>query len=304
MRKLYLSMVVLVLAMAVAASAARAEDWEKYSEPVPTRVVVRVLAHGAKAMSQHTGALVIIKDAATNKVLDQGDVEGSTGDTTALMDTGYARNTGKTGLLVGEQGVLMNGDDGCKKYKSTDEVAKFVGVVNISKPTQVIIQAQGPMVPHQAQGVAITTTWLFPGENVGGEGIVLDLRGLIVDCLASMKEGELDAAKLTDGIPVPFYMNMMCGCPIAPKSKGLPWEAEDFRITVQAYYKGKLYHEEVTTADKLFVDVSAFKAKVPLPPDLPEGKIKHERVKIRVMASEPKMANYGIDEYSVYLNRR
>jgi len=302
MRKLYLSVFALAFSVVVVAASARAEDWEKFDKPVPTRVVVRVLAHGAKAMSPHTGALVIIRDAATNKVLDQGDVQGSTGDTTALMDTGYARKTGRSGLLVGEEG-LIDKEGGCKKYESTEEVAKFVGLVKISKPTQVVIQAQGPMVPHQAQGVAITTTWLFPGEDVGGEGIVLTLRGLIVDCLASLKESDLDVSKLKDGIPVPFYMNMMCGCPIAPKSKGLPWEAEDFRITVQAYYNGKLYHEEVTTADKLFVDVSAFKTSVPLPPDLPEGELRHERLKIRVMASEPKMANYGTDEFSVYLNR-
>lgn len=302
MRKLFKTAGLFTVILCLTATCVHAEGWEKYDKPVPTKVYVRVLSHGAKAMSPHTGALVIIKDAATDKVLDKGDLQGSTGDTTALMETGYARKTGKSGLLSGEKGVLIKDSGGCEPYTSNDEAAKFVGVVNISKPTQVVIQVQGPMMPHHAGGAAIVTTWLFPGEDVTGEGIVLELHGLIVDCLASLKESEIDVDKAKNGITVPFYMQMLCGCPIAPKKMGLPWEAEGYKITTQAYYKGKLYHEDVTTSDKLFVDVSKFVTTVPLPPGLPKGSFKREQVKIRVMAAQPELANYGLDEFSVFLN--
>lgn len=302
MKRLLGLMFLSVSILTAGAAGAYADNWEKYDKPVPTKVVVRVLSHGAKAMNQNTGAVVVVRDAATNEILDKGEVLGSTGDDTALMETGYARKTGLTGLLKGQEGALIK-DSGCEMYASKTDAAKFETIVNISRPTQVVIEAHGPLMPHSAGQTAVTTTWLFPGEDITGGGIVLELRGLIVDSLASLKESELDVEKVRDGIVLPFYMRMMCGCPIAPKSAGLPWVAEDFKITVQAYYKGKLYHEELAAADKLFVDVSAFKTRVPLPKDLPEGKFKRERIKLRVMAAQPEMANFGLDEFYVYLSK-
>jgi hypothetical protein len=301
MRKLFVIVVLFAITVLMPAGA-NAAAWEKYDKPVPTKVTVRVLSRGAKAMNPNTGALVIIRDAASNEVLDKGDVQGGTGDMEALMNTGYPRVSGMTGLLKGEKG-LKEKSGGCETYTSTEDSAAFVGQVMLTRPTQVVIEAHGPMMPHQSGATAVTTTWLFPGEDVTGEGIVLELRGLIVDTLASLKEVELNPDELKEGIDLPFYMRMMCGCPIAPKSFGLPWEAEDFNITVQAYYRGKLYHEEVTTADKLFVSVSQFRARFPVPENLPEGQFNREQVVVRVMASQPKMANFGMDEFSVYFTR-
>lgn len=301
MRKLFFVSAAIMFTFMVSVSA-QAADWEKYDKPVPTKVTVRVLSRGAKAMNPNTGALVIIRDAATNEVLDKGDVQGSTGDMVALMSAGYPRMGGMTGLVKGEKGLIEK-PGGCEPYTSTEDSAAFVGQIMLTRPTQVVIEAHGPMMPHQSGATAVTTTWLFPGEDVTGEGIVLELRGLIVDTLASLKEVELNPDELKEGIDLPFYMRMMCGCPIAPKSFGLPWEAEDFNITVQTYYRGKLYHEEVTMADKLFVSVSQFRTRFPVPEDLPEGKFNREQVVVRVMASQPKMANFGMDEFSVYFTR-
>ncbi len=303
MKRLFTGLFLAFSITMLSVSGAYSAGWEKYDKPVPTKVMVRVLAHGAKAMSPETGVVVVLRNAATNEILDKGDARGSTGDTTALMETGYARKTGQTGLLKGQKGALIKDSSGCEMYSSKMDTAVFVTTIKISKPTQIVIEAHGPLMPHNAGQTVLATTWLFPGEDIAGEGIVLELRGLIVDALASLKESEIDVNKAKNGISLPFYMQMMCGCPIAPRSGGLPWVAEDFKITVQAYYKGKLYHEEVTTADKLFVSVSAFKTNVPLPKGLPDGKFKREKVKVRVMAAQPKLANYGMDEFYVYLSR-
>ncbi len=313
--------VIATLFVTLWAVAAHAEEWEKYDKPVPTMVVVRVLSHGAKAMSQRTGALVVLRDARTGAELDKGGVEGDTGDTTALMKASRPRGSGITGLLKGDRGVLLKDKKATEPedyydlvepkdpkdivtdiYESKVESAKFVGQINITKPTQVLVEVYGPLLPKHAMASAITTTWVFPGENITGEGIVVDLRGLIVDAKDSLREKVVQYAEAKDGIDVDFFMRMMCGCPITPGEKGKPWQAEGYKVTTQAYYKGKLYYEDVKTADKLFLDISYFKTTVPLPKDLPEGKYDKERLKIRLMASQASQANYGIDEFNMYIS--
>jgi hypothetical protein len=325
MKKYILLLAAIIFSFSVLA--ARAEEWEKYDKPVPTRIVVRVLAHGAKSMSKHTGALVVIRDARTGKELDRGAVDGSTGDDTALMRTGYPRMLGRTGLMKGDKGMLFEdlkakeGSDNPGKYydlrdtrspeelrpviyESPQEAAKFETVIEIAKPTQIVVEAYGPLLPLHSMTSAMTSVWVFPGQEVGGEGIIVELRGLIVDALDSNREKIFKLEDVKDGIKAPFYMRMMCGCPIAPRGKyGIPWEADGFKITTQAYYKGKLYYEDVTTADKLFRDVSNFVTKAPLPKDLPEGDFKKEKLKIRILAAQPDQDNYGMDEFNVYLSR-
>jgi len=322
MRKL---LVVAMFAMLlVAGRVASAEEWEKYDAPVPTNVVVRVLSHGAKAVSEHTGALVIIKDVRTGKELARGAVQGSTGDDIALMRAGYPRMNGRSGLMKGDKGFIFEDTKAAPGsrnpyfdvrterkpeelkpvvYESTTDVASFQTTLNITKPTEISIEVYGPLLYQRQSAMAVGTTWVFPGEDITGEGIVLELRGLIVDTLASLVDSEIKLDQVKDGIPVSFYMRMMCGCPIAPAKLGLPWEAEGFNITVQAYYKGKLYHEEKTTSDKLFKDISLFLTKIPLPKDLPDGPFSKEKLKIRLMASQPSQNNFGMDEFSVYLTR-
>ncbi|HLB25547.1 MAG TPA: hypothetical protein VJM83_04395, partial [Nitrospirota bacterium] len=169
----------------------------------------------------------------------------------------------------------------------------------------------GPLMPLHSMTSTITSVLVFPGEDVVGEGIVMELRGLIVDARDSLREKEIMLSEETnegtmrDGkIIVPFYMRMLCGCRIYPGGKfGILWEAERFKITTQAYYKGKLYYEDVTTADKQAQEASLFETSVPLPKDLPEGGFGKERVKVRIMAAQNDMNNFGMDEFNVYLSK-
>lgn len=280
-----------------------AEDWEKLSEPVATKIMVRVLSYGAKAMSQHTGALVVIRNARTGEELDKGVAEGSTGDDTALMKTGYPRMSGNLGLVKGEKGALFDNITSSKpsSYESKTDAAVFVTEIKISKPTQILVEAYGPLMPQHSMTSTMTSFWLFPGEDIQGEGIVLELRGLILDVADSFRNKEINAADYKDGIKVPFYLRMMCGCPIAPNNRTL-WPAEGFKITTQAYYQGKLYHEAVVSSDKIFKDTSIFETIVPLPKDLAAAGDK-ERIKVRIMASQPSQNNTGIDEFDIFLKK-
>jgi hypothetical protein len=303
-------------------SPALAGEWEKYDKPVPTRVVVRVLSHGAKAMGDKTGAVVVIRDADTGRELDEGPVRGGTGDDIALMRAGYPRMLGAMGLVKGEKGMLFEDLNGSDKapyfdlrdtakreklkpviYESKADSAMFETTLNITRPTRIIVEAHGPLTPTQATASAATSAWVFPGEDMTGDGIVLELRGIIVDS-PSLKDKEIKISEAKDGITVPFSMKMLCGCIIVPAGQsGIPWEAEGYKVTTQAYYKGKLYYEDVKTSDKLYIAPSQFETKVPLPEDLPSGAFKKERVKVRIMSFQQSQDNSGMDEFSVYLSR-
>ena len=302
MKRLILAVCISLVSMGMNLSAAYADNWEKYNAPIPTKVVVRVLSHGAKAMSPHTGGMVVIKDTETGTELARGLLDGSTGDDTALMRSGYPRMYGKAGLVKGDRGMLIQGET-ASPFESRADAASFVATLSLTRPTRITIEATGPLAPEHAKVSASIETLVFPGEDVTGEGIVMELRGLIVDVPGAMKDSEVKAGDAADGISVPFAMRMMCGCPIAPAGMGLSWQAENYRITTQAYYKGSLYYEDTKTSDKLYVDVSQFMTKVPLPKDLPEGAIEKERVKVRVMAAQPEQANYGMDEFNLYISR-
>lgn len=326
------SFLISILMLFVLASPAFAEEWEKYDKPVPTRIIVRVLSHGAKAMNEHTGAVVVIRDARTGKELDKGPVQGSTGDDVALMRAGYPRIRGAMGLVKGDKGFILGdkkADEEARKkgwmmsdpyfdirderkpedltpqvYEAKEDAAVFETTVKISKPTQIIAEAYGPLMPKHAMQSAMQSFWLFPGEDITGEGIVLELRGLIVDVQDSLREKEVDYDTVKGGIDVPFYMQMTCGCPISVGGRfGIPWEAEGIKVTTQAYYKGRLYYEKSDTSDKYWENISQFKTSVPLPKDLPEGTFKKERLKIRVMAVQPEQNNTGFDEFNIYLSK-
>jgi len=295
--------VLFMLMLVLTAFNAFAEDWEKLAEPVATKIRVRVLAHGAAAMSQHTGALVVIRNARTGEELDKGVTQGSSGDYVALMKAGFPRGGGNMGLVKGEKGALFDNMTSSKpsSYESTKDAALFETEIKISKPTQVLVEAYGPLMPQHSMTSTMTSFWLFPGEDIKGEGVVLELRGLILDVADSLRNKEINAADYKDGLKVPFYLRMMCGCPIAPNNRTL-WPAEGFKITTQAYYKGKLYYEETVTSDKIFNDTSLFETTVPLPKDLSSAGDK-ERIKVRVMASQPSQNNTGIDEFDIFLKK-
>ncbi|MGA2192471.1 MAG: hypothetical protein ABSG42_03730 [Nitrospirota bacterium] len=329
-RRVFLSVISILCLLSGCASVGQ---WEKYDRPVPTKVVVRVLASGAKAMTQNKGALVVIRDKKTGKELARGAVTGYVGDDVGLMRAGYPRLLGQMGLVKGDKGMLFGDRKAEEKkkekkwrmpdpyfdlrdirapedltpllYETTEDAARFEAVLNISKPTEIEVEASGPLSPRHSEAASTASTWVFPGEDIVGEGIVLELKGLIVDIQAPLRDEELNVDGIgPEGIPVLFYMSMMDGSPIAPGGLfGIPWEAEGINITVQAYYGGKLYHEQTTTADKLFQNASMFLATVPLPDKLPAGRYKKERVKIRIMAIQPAHDNYGLDELSVYFTR-
>lgn len=128
-----------------------------------TKVTVRVISRDAKVIGSLVGGCRIsIRDALTGETLAQGLHRGGSGDSESIMKRPHAR------------GAIIYG---------TEDAAAFTADLELAEPRWVEITAQGPLAyPHALQR-ASKTTWLIPGENVTGEGILLELHGYIVDIM-------------------------------------------------------------------------------------------------------------------------
>jgi hypothetical protein len=101
---------------------------------------------------------VVIEDAGTGAWLASGRITGGTGDTERLMQTPATRNM-----------PLANADS-----------AAYTATLKLERPTRIRIRATGPLGQPDAVQELSVTTWVVPGRNIDGEGIVLNLPGLIV----------------------------------------------------------------------------------------------------------------------------
>jgi hypothetical protein len=72
----------------------------------------------------------------------------------------------------------------------TPDAASFRAEIFLDRPTQVEIDAEAPLAyPHNIQKGSKTLT-LIPGKQILGEGVIIELDGLIVNILnPSPKEG-------------------------------------------------------------------------------------------------------------------
>jgi hypothetical protein len=141
------------------------------AEKIPTKVIVHVVSKDAKVIGSGVGgAFVRIKNLESGEILAQGKQEGGTGDTDRIMVQPHKR------------GELL--------YRTPD-AAFYQAEILLDKPTQVEIFAEAPLAyPHAVQKGAKTIT-LIPGKHILGEGVVIELNGLIVNILSPSTEGSL-----------------------------------------------------------------------------------------------------------------
>lgn len=174
--------------------------------PAQTTVTVRVVAHDAKIIGSGVGgATVIIRNAVTGEVLAQGAQQGGTGDTRRIMEEPRARGA----AVFESQGA-----------------AGFTATVALDTPTVVEVVAEGPRNYPQAMQRASTTLLLVPGQDVPGDGVVLELHGFIVELLDPQQ------ARAADSLPIRARIRMMCGCPF---TTGGLWDAGRMAVVARVY---------------------------------------------------------------------
>lgn len=180
----------------------------------PTAMDVRVISKGAKFVGTSMGGVeVIIRDAATGEVLSSGKTAGTTGDTAKIM-TEEAKHHDPV---------------------STEDAAVFHATIDIDEPRRLEVTARGPLAQPQATATVSSELWLVPGKPVtGGDGLVLELPGFVVDVLAPPAHIKLSPD--TESVTLRANVCMMCGCPVTPD--GL-WDANAFDVAGIVYRDGK-----------------------------------------------------------------
>jgi hypothetical protein len=164
----------------------------------PTQIMIRAKANDAKFIGTSVGgARVIVEDAESGEMLDSGWINGGTGNTDTLIKQPIQR--GQT---------------------LTDEkTAGYLSKIDIDAPRLVRIRIIAPYGYRQSLHEATQTTWVVPGKDILGDGIVLTMPGFIVDTWTQVLEGG----------KVEFYASasLLCGCPIT--KSGL-WTPDNYEV--------------------------------------------------------------------------
>ena len=227
-----------------------------------TKVMIRATARDAKVIGTHVGgARITVRDVATGEILAQGMQQGGTGDTDVIMKKPHTR-----GMAV----------------YNTPDASGYLAVLHLDKPTVVEISAEGPLGNAQATQRSSKTMLLVPGEDVLGEGVLLEIHGFIITPLAPTAD-----AKLKAGSPfeVRATVTMACGCPTEPD--GL-WDANKIRVVARLLRDGKLESEIPMT----YAGVqNTFHTDVPVTALGP--------LELQVLALDPGSANFGMTKEAI-----
>lgn len=188
----------------------------KKTESTPTRIMIRTRAKDAKFIgSSIGGAKIIVRDATTHEILDQGFTTGSTGNTDLLMKTPAKRHMQLTDAKTGG----------------------FEANLKLEKPTLITIETIAPFNQKQAQIAASVQIWAVPGKDILDDGIILEIPGFLVDMTLPTPHS---AFKANADFEIKAAVMMMCGCPI---TKGGLWDAEKYEATLWVYKEGKKVKE-------------------------------------------------------------
>ncbi len=153
---------------------------------VPTKILVRAVSKDAKVIGSAVGgASVSIVNAETGETLAAGKQQGGTGDTDRIMVQPRQRG---------------------KRVYGTPGSAFFLAKITLEQPTRVEIRVEGPLAYPQARQKAAKTVTLIPGKDIVGEGIVIELDGLIVNII---KPAAGRALKKGEEVPVTVEVKML-----------------------------------------------------------------------------------------------
>ncbi len=178
-----------------------------------TKIVIRAKAEDAKFIGTSMGgALVVVKDALSGAILDQGLIKGSTGDTKRIMATPWVR---------GER-------------LSDENTACYVSSLDLNEPRLIEIVVYAPYGQPQAMARASVTTWVVPGKHIDGDGIIIDFPGLVVRITEP-------AAHTFVTIPHKLRLSAsitpMCGCPVDMKTF---WPPDAYEVGAYVKKDGEL----------------------------------------------------------------
>lgn len=225
-----------------------------------TTLMIRVKSKDAKFIgSSIGGAKVIVREEATGTILAEGVTRGSTGDTQKIMNESRTRNM-----------VL-----------SDEDTAGFLASLDIAEPVFVTVEVFAPINKRQAKVTSSTQLWVIPGKNIGGDGLVVEVPGFVVDVLSPQTHERIEAAK---EITIVANVVLMCGCPVTKEGM---WDANQYEVKALIEKEGEQQESVLLQAgDK----PSTFEGKIQLPPG---------NYGITVYAFDPVAGNTGVDKTNI-----
>lgn len=237
------------------------ESKAHYNDPLPTTVLVRVVAHRSLVLGHDVGgARVTITDMASGQLLASGLQQGEPGDQTQIMRTPH----------------LMD-----EPVYSGRPAAAFSTTLELTRPTLVEITAEGPLAYPSALQRASTTVLLIPGHDLTSDGIVLHLYGYLVQ-VEHPKPGEPLIAK--EDVMLRASVRTLSGALVRPHSD---WDSRKIDI-----YAELLIGDRVVERLQMFYagEKSRFEAPffVPMSKDAPDG------ITLRVIAADTATGNFGM----------
>lgn len=178
-----------------------------------TNIDVRVIAKGGKFLGDDVGgAMVSIHNAQTGELLATGNTAGGSGDVNLM-----SMSINRTQTYV------------------TDNAAVFSAALSLTEPCLLKISAWGPKAGLQSANTVTAMQWMIPGIDItGGDGLLLEIPGLLVQAMEPATHTNLTAAK-TSTVNFLANVTMMCGCPI---EAGSPWDPSLFEVGVQVQQLG------------------------------------------------------------------
>jgi hypothetical protein len=224
-----------------------------------TRVMIRVVAHDAKIIGSSVGGVrITVRDARTGSLLTRGVQEGGSGDTQRLVVEPRARG---------------------QRVFDTDGAAGFLAELELAGPTQVRIEAEGPLgTPHASQRVS-RTMLLVPGHDVLGDGVVLELYGFAVELLEPL--GDLHDA-LGSEIALRTRVTMLCGCPTEP---GALWDSTQYTIEARIVRDDTILETATLTYAG---ETSVYEGRIKVPAE--------DGLRLQILAMDPSKGNFGMVE--------
>jgi len=181
---------------------------------VSTKVRIRVVARDSKVIGDGVGgARIQVKDVASGHVLAEGIQQGGTGSTSALVENPIHRG---------------------EPVYEAEGAAVFTADLKLAEPTVLEFVGEGPLDYDHAMQRATKTMLVVPGEDILGNGVVLELNGFIVELLES------EQLNSPTELGVEARVRMLCGCTLEPD--GL-WDASRVRVTARLHHEGQLIRE-------------------------------------------------------------
>jgi hypothetical protein len=169
---------------------------------------------------------------------------------------------------------------------STEDAGVYRARVDLAEPRKLKVTARGPLAQPQAINTVSMTQWVVPGKDIaGGDGLLLEMPGFVVDILAPPAHQKRSAG--AEPIEVRANVTMMCGCPIVP---GGLWDADQYEVAAIVRRDG----ETVPGFELSYAgETSQFSGRL----DVSEP----GAYEVTVYAYDPENGNTGVDKTSFIL---